>query len=154
MNVAIIGSRSFGNLNHYFKMLSENIEVSNSFANSLALEQAEKDYTYFSAKLKGLDISHIISGGAQGADSCAERYAKENNLPITIYYACWEEYGKSAGYKRNIKIVDDAELIVAFWDGVSKGTKHSIDYANKEDKKVIIFQDWSELYKSKAIEGI
>lgn len=46
----------------------------------------------------------IVSGGARGADSLGERYAKENNLQLEIYPADWNRYGKSAGYKRNVEI--------------------------------------------------
>ena len=73
---------------------------------------------------------HIISGGADGADSLAQRFAKEHGCIITIFYPDWEQYGKSAGFVRNKFIVSAAQEIVAFHDGVSKGTLHSITLAN------------------------
>ncbi len=48
---------------------------------------------------------------------------------MTIFIAEWDKYGKSAGYIRNRLIVQESDMIVAFWDGKSKGTKHSIDQA-------------------------
>lgn len=82
----------------------------------------------------------IISGGAKGADTLAKNYAEVVNVPFLEFLADWDKYGKSAGYKRNVQIVDACDKLVAFWDGHSKGTKHSIDLAEKAGKllKVII----------------
>lgn len=68
----------------------------------------------------------IVSGGARGADSLGERYAKERGLEITKYPADWDRYGKSAGYRRNEQMAQNADALVAFWDGQSKGTAHMI----------------------------
>ena len=85
--------------------------------------------------------SEIISGGATGADALAERYAKDNDLPLTIHLPNWKEYGKAAGPIRNKTIIEDCEQIVAMWDGQSKGTKHTIDTAKKIGKptKVVMY---------------
>jgi len=85
----------------------------------------------------------IISGGARGADSLAEQFAQEYSYVVKIFHAEWDKYGKSAGYRRNIDIVNNCNLLVAFWDGTSRGTKHSIDIATKQGKPVIIFKDWT-----------
>ena len=91
------------------------------------------DYSRMKRVLSEYSIKKIVSGGAQGADSLAERYAKENSIPVLKYIPDWSK-GKSAGIKRNVKIVDDAEGVVAFWDGASPGTKHSVDLARKNNK--------------------
>lgn len=78
--------------------------------------------------------TEIISGGANGADALAERYAKDNNLPLTVINADWAKHGKAAGPIRNIEIVKACEQVVAMWDGESKGTKHTIDTARKTGK--------------------
>ena len=96
---------------------------SRTFTNYQLLEQELDSYR--------LSITRIISGGAKGADMMARRYAKENNITIREYIPNWNLYGKSAGYKRNVFIVDDADQLIAFWDGSSKGTRHSIDLAQK-----------------------
>lgn len=108
MKVAVIGSRTFDNYD----------EVKNT--------------------LSTLKISLLVSGGAKGADSLGERYAKENNIETKIFHPDWDKYGKRAGFLRNSDIINEAELIVAFWDGQSKGTKDSIDKALKSDKKLLI----------------
>lgn len=80
----------------------------------------------------------LISGGAQGADSLAESFADNKHLKKNIYRAEWDKYGKSAGPIRNKKMVEDADIIVAFWDGESKGTKMTIDYAKEKGKPVYV----------------
>lgn len=81
----------------------------------------------------------IVSGGARGADSCGEKYAKANCFHIHRYPAHWDKLGKSAGYIRNHIMADNADVLVAFHDGVSRGTQHMIDIANKKGLKVYIF---------------
>lgn len=89
-------------------------------------------------------ISEIVSGGARGADSLAERYAQENDIQLTVFPAEWDKYGKSAGYRRNHQIIDYADVVLAFWDGQSKGTKHAIELAEKQNKPVFIYTDWTK----------
>lgn len=71
----------------------------------------------------------IVSGQARGPDTLAIKYAVENDLRLRCFPAKWDEYGKSAGYRRNVEMADYAECLLAFWDGESKGTKHMIDIA-------------------------
>ena len=42
------------------------------------------DYNYMKNQLNTYNITYIITGGAKGADSLAEKYAKENNILIEI----------------------------------------------------------------------
>ena len=73
----------------------------------------------------------IISGCARGADTLALRYASENILDTEEYPADWNAYGKKAGYMRNVEMAENADALIAFWDGKSKGTKHMIDIATE-----------------------
>jgi hypothetical protein len=73
----------------------------------------------------------IVSGGAPGVDTWAHEYALKCEHPTELYRADWQEHGKKAGYLRNQLIVSKVDRVVAFWDGVSKGTKHTIDLALK-----------------------
>lgn len=82
------------------------------------------------------NIAEIISGGANGADSLAEEYAEKHNIPMKVYPAKWDQYGKRAGFIRNVKIVEDSDVVIAFWDGKSKGTKHTIDECTRLKKQV------------------
>src|ERR1019366_3739515 len=69
----------------------------------------------------------VISGGARGVDTWAEQAARARGLEVIIFPALWHAYGKRAGFIRNRQIVESADKVVAFWDGLSKGTKMSID---------------------------
>lgn len=80
----------------------------------------------------------IICGKARGADTLGEKYALENNLKIEYYPADWDKYGKSAGFRRNKEMVDTATSAICFWDGKSKGTKHTIDLCKKKGIPYII----------------
>lgn len=86
----------------------------------------------------------IISGGAKGADSIAEKWAHEYGLTTEIYLPDWDKYGKSAGFLRNTEIVAHADMVVAFWDGQSKGTLNTIEQALKADhiKEIRIIRAW------------
>lgn len=74
----------------------------------------------------------IVSGGAVGADSHAKHYAIRNNIPIVEFLPDYKEYGRKAPILRNIKIVDNCDFVLAFWDGTSRGTKFTLDYAIKK----------------------
>ena len=50
-------------------------------------------------------------------------------LTAVIFPAEWKKYGKRAGYIRNHDIIKNSDHVVAFWDGKSRGTLHSIELA-------------------------
>ena len=77
----------------------------------------------------------IVSGTARGADQLGERYAKEKGYKITRFPADWSK-GKSAGYIRNEEMAKYADALIAFWNGMSKGTEHMINLANKYNLKI------------------
>lgn len=88
-------------------------------------------WKHLCAWLKEHPDLHLVSGGAKdGADALAEAFARQKGLPITIYHARWED-GKGAGFARNVLIAADCEVLLAFWDGKSKGTAHTISQALK-----------------------
>ena len=85
------------------------------------------------------NATEIISGGAIGIDKCAEKYAKENNLKMTVIKPNYKEYGRRAPLIRNLEIIDKADLVIAFWDGKSKGTKFVIEKCKEREKQIKIF---------------
>lgn len=89
--------------------------------------------------LEHYDDVLIVSGGAQGVDSWAEEIALRFKIPKIIFKPDWNKYGKRAGFIRNELIINEADKVIAFWDGESKGTKHSIDLAIKAKKHVDIY---------------
>lgn len=132
MNIAVIGSREFDN----YDLLKEELIEFCFDVDYYGDAEGEwcPEYTPRYSDIK------IISGGARGADTLAERFASEFCLDTLIFKADWSLYGKSAGYIRNNDIIKSADIVFAFWDGKSKGTKHSIDLANKYNKGLEIIR--------------
>ena len=81
----------------------------------------------------------IISGMAQGADMLGVQYSIEHKYALLKFPANWQLYGKRAGFIRNKQMLDylaesqDNGMVIAFWDGQSSGTKHTI-YTAREMK--------------------
>lgn len=82
--------------------------------------------------------TEIVSGGARGADYLGELFAKHNNIPIKVFPADWDTYGKRAGFLRNLEMAKYADALIALWDGSSKGTQHMITQATKHNLKVYV----------------
>jgi len=80
------------------------------------------------------NTTEIISGGARGVDSIARRYAIENDIPLTEFLPEYERYGRSAPLYRNQDIVDNADFVLAFWDGLSPGTRNVVHYCTRIGK--------------------
>ena len=76
----------------------------------------------------------IVHGAARGADSLASAWATRNGVKQDSYPAEWDKHGKAAGFIRNEKMWKVADAGIIFWDGESKGTKHSIKLASTYKK--------------------
>lgn len=93
-------------------------------------------------EVDSLENIRIVSGAARGADRFGEQYAQIANYDVSRFPAAWDTYGKSAGYKRNAEMAKFASedgnigILIAFWDGKSRGTKHMIDLAKRYGLKV------------------
>jgi len=117
MKLAVIGSRTFEDRERLYEILDKNLH----------------------------NIEMIVSGGANGADSLAQEWAQERGVPYLIFPARWYDlngvYDKGAGFRRNRKIIDACDKVLAFHDGVSKGTLHSLGMAKEKNKpvKIILF---------------
>ena len=86
------------------------------------------------------DVDTIISGGASGMDSVAERYADLRRLSKYIIRPRYDLYGRAAPLKRNEQMVDMADAVLIVWDGHSKGTQYTLRYANKTNKPITLVQ--------------
>ena len=79
------------------------------------------------------ETTEIVSGGAKGIDADAKKYAIENAITLTEFLPDYRRYGKGAPLKRNIQIMEYADMVLAVWDGKSRGTKFVIDHCHKEN---------------------
>jgi predicted nucleic acid-binding Zn-ribbon protein len=84
----------------------------------------------------------LVSGGCpKGGDRFAEIVAKQMGLTITIHYPDWDKYGKSAGFKRNTNIAEDADVLIAIVAEDRKGgTEDTIKKAEKLGKQIILVE--------------
>jgi predicted Rossmann fold nucleotide-binding protein DprA/Smf involved in DNA uptake len=83
----------------------------------------------------------IVSGGAVGVDRTAEVTARKLSMQVCIHEAHWAHYGRSAGMVRNRLIVQGCDVLVAFYDGTSKGTANTIGVARSMHKPLYIIQE-------------
>ena len=84
-------------------------------------------------------VTEIVSGGAKGIDTCAKEYARSNGIKLTEFLPEYEKYGISAPLKRNITIIESVDLVLAFWDGASRGTKYVIDNCKSREIPIKVF---------------
>lgn len=105
-----------------------------------------KDRDYCLKKLKEIIPKYtnpeIVSGHARGADKFGEEYAKMEGIKCTVFKAEWNHYGKAAGPIRNREMLnyamDETAIVIAFWNGTSRGTKNMVEQAQKAGVEVII----------------
>jgi len=91
------------------------------------------------AKYLPPETLEIVSGGAVGIDTCARDYALAQDIKLTEFLPEYEKYGRLAPLKRNITIIEHSDLVLAFWDGASRGTKFVIDNCKKRGIPVRVF---------------
>ena len=81
--------------------------------------------------------TEIVSGGARGVDRAAAAVARQMGIPLTEFLPDYDTYGKRAPLVRNDRIVDYADMVLAFWDGDSHGTQYVIGECLKRGKRVV-----------------
>jgi len=90
-----------------------------------------------------LDAKHsfeIVSGKAKGADTFGEEFARVWSIPVKEFPADWDQYGKAAGHRRNYEMAKYADVLIAFWDGESRGTRDMIDTALREGLEIHVYR--------------
>ena len=85
------------------------------------------------------DTTEIVSGGAKGIDTCAKEYALTHNIKLTEFLPDYKQFGRVAPLKRNLQIIEYADIVLAFWDGKSRGTKYVIDNCRKTGVEVKVY---------------
>ncbi len=84
---------------------------------------------------EGVDL--IISGGAKGIDTLAEQYADAHGIEKLIVRPQYDRFGRAAPIRRNEEMVGLCDAVLAIWDGESRGTGYTLDYARKKGKEII-----------------
>ena len=84
------------------------------------------------------DTDMIISGGAVGIDDLAEKYADKHRISKMILRPRYDLYGKAAPLRRNEEMIQLCDRVLVIYDGKSRGTKYTIDYAKKLGKPIDI----------------
>lgn len=85
------------------------------------------------------NTTEIVSGGAKGVDTSAREYALSHGIKLTDFLPEYTKYGRSAPLKRNITIIEYSDIVLAFWDGKSRGTKFVIDNCRKLGVEVRVY---------------
>ena len=131
LNIIIAGSRDITTKRIYIDVLDQYKIV------PINISYILNKIKYYLQNYKEDNIT-ILSGNARGVDKIGEIYANDHNIQCNIYPADWDTHGKSAGYKRNITMADNANALLAFWNYQSKGTKHMINIAKQKGLTVKI----------------
>ena len=114
MVISVIGSRGFANYEQLTQELDNLVRTT------------------------GQPITAIVSGGALGADTMAAEYARERGIDLVVHRPDYAKFGRLAPLIRNQAIIDACTLVVAFWDGRSKGTAHSLRLAKRRGIKMVV----------------
>lgn len=95
-------------------------------------------------KLRHKENIQLIHGCAAGVDDAARRWAEEWDHDIDPYPADWNKYGKAAGPIRNTQMLTEGkpDVVIAFWDLKSTGTKDMVNKALKGNVPVLIIPQW------------
>ena len=94
--------------------------------------------------LEEIDAGNItfITGDAISDFICG-RYMEWNNYDVIYLKPAHKlesvNYNVRLYYARNKNVVDNCHVLVSIWDGESRGTKMTTDYAKRNNKKVIEF---------------
>lgn len=130
MKLAIVGSREFEDWDTFKSIADAFIQTSNQ------------------------PVDLVISGGAAGPDTMAERYAEENNIDFLEIKPDWEKYGRSAGMLRNTEIVNSCDEALVFWNYHSRGTMDTVNKLFKSKHNFIVYDyNKKELYTFGYIPG-
>lgn len=83
-------------------------------------------------------IDEVVCGEARGVDKMGRIWAEKHEVPIMSMPACWDVYGKSAGYIRNSQMGNYGTHLILIWDGKSKGSASMLKIA--KEKGLMIFE--------------
>ncbi len=95
------------------------------------------------AALHDMDEIVVIHGGATGADTFAEHWASAHGVPVLRFLADWDQFGKSAGFVRNRRMIKlRPDMVLAFIKNDSRGATMTRDMAKARHLEVRTFAEW------------
>lgn len=80
----------------------------------------------------------VFSGGCKGVDKFGEKFANYRGHGLRLFGTATDHLPEDEWKQININMAAEAEVLIAFWDGVSEGTKHMIDTANERGLLVFV----------------
>lgn len=86
------------------------------------------------------ETTAIISGGARGVDTIAANFARQKGLDLIEFLPNYRSFGSSAPLVRNLEIIAAADLVLAFWDGRSRGTQFVVTHCRAKGVPVRLFR--------------
>lgn len=106
-----------------------------------AYKKRETVFTALSRVHTSTPITLLVHGGARGADQYAAQWAVANGVPVKMYAADWDKYGRPAGTRRNAIMLAEAkpDLLVAFPGGT--GTADMVRRAEKAGLRIDRIED-------------
>ena len=120
------------------------------FAFSGGRDAPDRLYDAISDTIECLEENEVLVGDCRsGVDLMVRKACEYHKIPCTVYAASseteprwsgetvkyvsdWDVDGHSAGPKRNRAMVKDADEVICYWNGYSRGTKSAIDAAVDE----------------------
>jgi len=124
LNIIIAGSRDFTDEKYLRSMVNE-------WARGCGMRNYPEDMT-------------VICGDARGADKLGAEWAEFHGIAVKHMPAKWRlpngMTDRGAGHKRNAEMAAIGDILFAFWDGKSKGTKGMIDVALRKGLEVHVFR--------------
>ena len=124
IKIIIAGGRDFTDQDKGFPALDD-----------LLLQYDMENGDYF-----GAELVEVVCGEARGADTLGKEWAILRGASVKSFPADWDKHGRAAGPIRNGEMADYADILVAFWDGKTKGTKNMIDQALSKGLEVHIYR--------------
>lgn len=82
----------------------------------------------------------LVSGGAKGIDTCVREFAEREGIKLTEFFPDYRLFGRGAPLRRNLQIIEYSDVIVAFWDGRSRGTAFVIKQCTKIGKPIKVYK--------------
>jgi predicted Rossmann fold nucleotide-binding protein DprA/Smf involved in DNA uptake len=107
---------------------------------SRCITDAELIETALNSTHQQTPIAKLVHGGAKGVDTIASTWATANGIEQEVIRPLYEQHGKYAPLLRNKEIIAKSDMVLAIWDGISKGTAYTINTAKEAGMTVRVIK--------------